>query len=76
MAYKKFIQVYNTKNVKKYFILLTEKKDIVKAVVSLDIFSALNVNSVLEDIQVRMVAARELYKLYLAGREYDVRNLS
>ncbi len=73
LAYKKFIQEHKLETVKNCFLFPSEGENIIiKGYVKIDIFSLLD----LENIEVRLLPATKMYKLYLSGKKMSIADLN
>lgn len=72
LAYKNFIDEHGFKTIKNCFLMPTEEDNVInKGVVYMNMLNLLG----LESIEVRMVPANELYKLYITSNKYDLNKL-
>lgn len=73
LAYKDFIQMHGIKTVKNCFLMPTEGSEIIiKGVAKMKMLEALG----LENIQIRLIPAAELYECYLSNAHMDIGRLN
>jgi len=73
LAYKDFVKAHNIVVVKNCFLMPTEKDEIInKGTVKMPMLEALG----LENIQVRLIPAAELYECYLNRQKMDISRLN
>ena len=72
LAYQRFINQHNFARIRNYFLLPTERSQVInKGYASLEILSSLG----LQDIQVRLLPATEMYKCYLENTKFKISRL-
>jgi hypothetical protein len=72
LAFKNFLETHGIARVRNCFLMPTEQNDVVKkGMASLQMLHELG----LQDIQIRLLPAKEMYNCYLAKRSFDIARL-